>query len=61
VRDDLVKALNKLHEQRESIDHIIIETTGATGQGLVLWGLVIGVWMCRRFELLSVPLKQGSQ
>jgi G3E family GTPase len=28
VRDDLVKALNKLWERKDSIDHIIIETTG---------------------------------
>jgi hypothetical protein len=28
VRDDLVIALNKLWERRDSIDHIIIETTG---------------------------------
>lgn len=28
VRDDLVNALNKLWERRDSIDHIIIETTG---------------------------------
>lgn len=28
VRDDLVKALNKLYERKDSLDHIIIETTG---------------------------------
>lgn len=28
VREDLVKALNKLYERRDKIDHIIIETTG---------------------------------
>jgi G3E family GTPase len=32
VRDDLVKALNKLWERRASIDHIIIETTGVTAR-----------------------------
>lgn len=28
VREDLVKALNKLYDRRDKIDHIIIETTG---------------------------------
>lgn len=28
VREDLVKALNKLYDRRDKIDHVIIETTG---------------------------------
>jgi G3E family GTPase len=36
VRDDLVIALNKLWERRDSIDHIIIETTGLANPGPIV-------------------------
>eukprot|EP00878_Enallax_costatus_P029562 GHUV01032071.1.p2 GENE.GHUV01032071.1~~GHUV01032071.1.p2 ORF type:complete len:215 (-),score=29.52 GHUV01032071.1:185-829(-) len=36
VREDLVKALNKLYDRRDKIDHIIIETTGEVEQQLGL-------------------------
>ncbi|WIA35200.1 hypothetical protein OEZ86_003663 [Tetradesmus obliquus] len=36
VREDLVKALNKLYERREQIDHIIIETTGLANPGPIV-------------------------
>lgn len=37
VRDDLVKALNKLWERKDSIDHIIIETTGVLAVCCFSW------------------------
>lgn len=40
VRDDLVKALNKLWERKDSIDHIIIETTGGWVDEGGFWGLL---------------------
>ncbi|KAF8060481.1 Gspt2 [Scenedesmus sp. PABB004] len=36
VREDLVKALNKLYERREQLDHIIIETTGLANPGPIV-------------------------
>lgn len=35
-REDLVKALNKLYNRKDQIDHIIIETTGLANPGPIV-------------------------
>ena len=47
VRDDLVRALNSLWERRETIDHVIIETTGLANPGALLRFACV-IHMCYR-------------